>query len=291
MPEEGREGPRVVAAFDLSPVGRRVVERARLIAEQQDSQLLLVHVLETVKGAFLDADHLRSLRRYRQAAAEQTLRWVRERTSVPAELALPQGNPARAIARLVGPEDLVVAGASSLDIERTGSVTRRLAHTARAGVLSVRRQPRAPYRRVLAAVDMSEASRQAVELALRMAPKAEVTAVYALPARFDELLADAGVPAEELAVLRARRLRDAATALEEFVAGWEGVVKSGVVDGPPLETIAEEVRRRAGDLVTVASRGMNADSMVLLGTVAEGIMETAPCDVALARVPSVFRRP
>lgn len=291
MPEEAREGPRVVAAFDLSPVGRRVVERARLIAEEQNSPLLLVHVVETVKGAFLDSDHLRSLRRHREGAAEQTLHWVRERTSVPAELALPRGNPARAIARLVDIDDLVVAGASSLDIERTGSVTRRLAHASRAGVVSVRRQPRAQYRRVLAAVDMSEASRGAVELALRMAPKAEVTAVYALPARFDELLADTGAPADELALLRARRLRDAAAALEDFVGAWEGAVKSRVVDGPPLETIAEEVRRRAADLVTVASRGMNADSMVLLGTVAEGIMETAPCDVALARVPSVFRRP
>jgi nucleotide-binding universal stress UspA family protein len=64
-----------------------------------------------------------------------------------------------------------------------------------------------------------------------------------------------------------------------------------VVDGPPAETIEEVVRRRGADLVIVASRGASSTRMVLLGTVAEGLVAQAPCDVMVARSKSQFRRP
>jgi nucleotide-binding universal stress UspA family protein len=44
-------------------------------------------------------------------------------------------------------------------------------------------------------------------------------------------------------------------------------------------------------LVVVANRGASATRMVLLGTVAEGLVGHAPCDVLVARCPALFRRP
>jgi len=43
--------------------------------------------------------------------------------------------------------------------------------------------------------------------------------------------------------------------------------------------------------VIVASRGASATRMVLLGTVAEGLVTEAPCDVLVARSKAPFRRP
>ena len=79
-------------------------------------------------------------------------------------------------------------------------------------------------------------------------------------------------------------------AMHDFVGLWSDV-KPLVVTGPPSQALNEAVRKRSADLVTVANKGGGGDSMVLLGTVAEEVMETAPCDVAVARVDSVFRRP
>jgi nucleotide-binding universal stress UspA family protein len=79
--------------------------------------------------------------------------------------------------------------------------------------------------------------------------------------------------------------------MEEFAANWPGRVKPMVVDGPPHTAIDEAVRRRGADLVVVANRGAGATKMVLLGTVADGVLEAMPCDVLVARVPGEFRRP
>ena len=79
--------------------------------------------------------------------------------------------------------------------------------------------------------------------------------------------------------------------MEKFTSVWNSDVGTLVVDGPPSETIDEIVRRRGADLVVVASRGGSATRMVLLGTIAEGLVSEAPCDVLVARARNAFRRP
>ena len=79
--------------------------------------------------------------------------------------------------------------------------------------------------------------------------------------------------------------------MAEFVHVWDADLRTVIADGPTLETIDEAVRRRGADLVVASSRGATATRMVLLGTIAEGLLASAPCDVLIARVPSAFRRP
>ena len=105
------------------------------------------------------------------------------------------------------------------------------------------------------------------------------------------ILSDAGVSPEQLDRVRRARLSMLEERLEKFVAGWGGLVRTRVLDGPAAETIAEFARRRNADLVVVSSRGAGNSSMVLLGSIAEATMWSVPCDVAVARVPGRFRRP
>jgi nucleotide-binding universal stress UspA family protein len=282
---------RVVAAFDLTPVGRRVVERARLLAEQFETHLGLLHVLEKGGDPFLSEDEGRFLTDHRRTAAAALVDWVAGRTSVPIEVDVITGAPSAQLARRARDADLLVAGTSSIDAAQLGPVTRRLARKARSAVLAVRRQPRVPYRRVVAAVDLSEHSRQAVELGSALAPGADLTVVYALLPRSDVLFGQSRL-FEEDATRRVRdRLVRAQEALEAFAAPWGNAVRTLVVEGPPSQAIAEAARRRGADLVTVASRGAGATSLVLLGGTAEEIMAAAPSDVAVARVEGSFRRP
>lgn len=281
---------RVLAAVDLTPMGRRVAERARLIAEEVGASVTLVHVVDAMPTDFMDTEERRVLRESSIARAHDLAEWLRWRGDVSVDLVLPSGNPARHVSRLAKQADVVLAGTSSIDSGRIGPITRRLARMARVGVVAVRRQPRVPYRRVLAAVDLSDRSRQSIELAQRMAPSAEITVAYAVVSRFDEMLVNAGHSAEEVEDMRSRRLASAQSALDEFVEPF-GDVRTLVVSGPPSTALAEAARRRNADLVTVSSKGGGGDSMVLLGTVAEEVLEAAPCDVAVARIDSPFRRP
>jgi nucleotide-binding universal stress UspA family protein len=282
---------RVVAAFDLTPAGRRVVDRARLLAEQYGTHLGLLHVVEKCEDPFLSEDEARFLEDHRHSAAAAVVDWVAGRTSIPVDYDVLKGAPSTQVARFAKDVDLLVAGTSSIDAAQLGPVTRRLARKARASVLAVRRQPRVPYRRAVAAVDLSEHSRRAVELAIELAPDADLTVVFALSPRSDVLLGQSRLFETDPAERRSERLAKATEAMDRFAASWGDGIRTLVVEGPPNQAVSETARRRGADLVTVASRGAGATSMVLLGGTAEEIMAAAPCDTAVARVEGTFRRP
>ncbi len=280
----------VLAAFDLSPMGRRVADRARVIAEARGAGLTLVHVGE-VPDVELPDEMLERMRLYRHSRAEDLLAWINSRAQCPVELKVCRGNVGVELVRMSKKADLLVTGMSSVDAVRVGPRTTRLARKAHAPLLAVRRQSRTPYRRVVAAVDLSPASREAVTLAMELAPDADITAVVALPTHAEMLLSDAGVKPGTLDEVRHRRLDLLDEQLEKFVTDWGGAVGAAVVDGPPAEAVAEYARRKSADLVVASSRGAGGSSMVLLGSVAEALLGAAACDVAIARAPGQFRRP
>ena len=282
---------RVLAAVDLGPLSRRVADRARILAEDHGAELRLVHVWEPPDVPLPD-DMLERVYLYHQSQAEDLLTWINSRARCPVELDIRSGNMAVDLTRMSHQADLVVTGTSSVDQTRIGPRTTRLARKVHSSVLSVRRRLCTPYRRALAAVDLSDASASAVDLALTLTTGAEpVTAVASLPSQDDLILSAAGVPPEQLDGVRRQRLSMLEERIEKFVAGWGGLVASRVLDGPPAESVAEFARLRNADLVVVASRGAGNSNMVLLGSVAEATMSTVPCDVAVARVPGRFRRP
>ena len=280
----------VLAAFDLSPMGRRVADRARTIAEAHGASLQLVHVGE-VPDVELPDEMLERIHLYRHSTAENLLAWINSRAKCPVDLKVCRGNVAVELVKMSKKADLLVTGTSSVDAVRVGPRTNRLARKAHAPLLAVRRQSRSPYRRAVAAVDLSENSREAVNLALDLATGGEVTAVVALPTHAEMLLSDAGIKAGVLDKLRHDRMALLEEQLDKFVTEWGDRVAISVVDGPPAEAVAEFARRRSAELVVASNRGAGGSSMVLMGSVAEAVIETAPCDVAIARANGVFRRP
>jgi nucleotide-binding universal stress UspA family protein len=271
-------------------MGRRVADRARIVTESSDGRLTLVHVLEPLSDAMISEGLTRLVDEHRVKAARELADWLRGRTDITVTLEVLKGSPTWELVRMSKQADLTIVGASG-DGGRIGPVAMAVARMAHSDVLLVRRQPRVPYRKVVAAVDFSESSKAAVGAVLNRYADAEVTAMYALPTRFDALLGEAGLFNEEISASRSQRMEEAGLGMEEFVENWPGRVRALVVDGPPQETIDEMARRRGADLVSVATRGAGATRMVLLGSVAEGVIAEAPCDVFIARVPSQFRRP
>ena len=262
-----------------------------MMAESSGVPLHLLHVLEPVAEAMIEPSLARLMREHQSTEAQRLADWAKEKTEADVDLEVVKGSPSWELTARAKKASLVVVGSSSIDAFSVGPVAKRVARKATADTLVVRRQPRVPYRKVIAAVDFSEYSRVAVDRALALFPGSDITALYSLPSRFDSMLADAGLFAEELAASRGARLGMAEERMSEFTAAWDGEVRSMVVDGPPSETIEEVVRRRGADLVIASSRGASSTRMVLLGTVAEGLVNRAPCDVLIARSLAPFRRP
>lgn len=283
--------PALIAGIDLTSMGRRVADRARLMAEDTNSSLELVHVMEPVGEAMIDPGLARLMREFQTGEAEKVVEWVRGRTTQKVDLSVVKGSPSWELVTRAKKAKMVVLGSSTVDAFTAGPITRRVAQMATSDVLVVRRQPRVPYRRIVVAVDFSESSRMAVERSMAVCPDAEITVLFSLPARFDPVLASSGLFREEIDAARGTRLEAALDRMNEFAQQWNGSVRTMVADGPPTETIDEVVRRRNADLVVVGSRGASATRMVLLGTVAEGLVGHAPCDVLVARSPAGFRRP
>lgn len=281
---------RVVAGIDLTPIGRRVAERARVVADSHNLPLHLVSINEASSEAFLDDGLGRLLFERYQKNLVEVATWLRSRASVPVTYQALRGSIGWELVREAKKASIVVVGTSAVDVERCGPIARRVSIMSTGDVLVVRRQPRTPYRRIMVAVDFSSHSETAVEAALRWYPDAEMTAVFSLPDRWDPALAEAGLFDVEVVAARTTRLKLATERMEEFVAKWPAV-KSLVVDGAPPTAIDEVVRRRGVDLVVVANRGAGSTRMILLGTVADGVLETMPCDVHVARAEGNFRRP
>ena len=262
-----------------------------MLADTHQLPLHLISVNESSSEAFLDDGLGRLLfDRYSQNLA-QVATWIEGRASVPVTYHALRGSIGWELVREAKKASIVVVGTSAVDVERCGPIARRVSIMSTGDVLVVRRQPRTPYRKVLAAVDFSHHSQAAVEAALRWYPDADLTAIFSLPDRWDPALAEAGLFDVEVVAARSTRLKLATERMEEFVALWPGRVKPMVVDGAPPTAIDEMVRRRGVDLVVVANRGAGATRMILLGTVADGVLETMPCDVHVARLEGEFRRP
>lgn len=272
-------------------MGRRVADRGRIVAEGTGAALNLIHILEPVGEAMIDPGLARLMREHQEAKVHKLAAWCQERTSIKVNYEVVKGSPSWELTSKGKTADLIVLGSSTVDAFTAGPVARRVARKANVDTLIVRRQPRVPYRRIIAAVDFSEASRVAVDRSMAMFPDADITVLYSLPSRFDPILSDAGLFQEEIDASRGYRLEAAADRMAEFAHPWNDQLRTLIADGPPTETIDEVVRRRNADLVVVGSRGASATRMVLLGTVAEGLISQAPCDVLVARSPASFRRP
>ena len=177
---EGALTDRVVAGIDLTPIGRRVAERARMLADTHQLPLHLISVNESSSEAFLDEGLGRLLfDRYSHNLA-QVATWIEGRANVPVTHQALRGSIGWELVREAKKASIVVVGTSAVDVERCGPIARRVSIMSTGDVLVVRRQPRTPYRKVLAAVDFSHHSQAAVEAALRWYPDADLTAIFSL---------------------------------------------------------------------------------------------------------------
>jgi len=141
-------------------------------------------------------------------------------------------------------------------------------------------------RRILVAVDGSEPSLRAVKYAaeLAMKTKAAVTCAYVLAPPMYAAPEALYLPTPELLEAE-RRLAEEAVAQGRRAAEEAGVQANTVVlEGSPGEALVHLAERSADvDMVVVGSRGRNALSRMLLGSVADRVVHLSKKPVLVVR--------
>ena len=142
------------------------------------------------------------------------------------------------------------------------------------------------FRRILQASDFSPASRRAFDAAvgLARANDAALTLVHVLEPPIPWVEVDYASPRAHRLITSARAA--ATRQLEALVrkAKRAGVHSTGrLVDGNPRDAISRASTRTQADLVVVGTHGRTGLDKLLLGSVAERVVATAPCPVLTVR--------
>lgn len=278
---------RLLCATDLSSRSDRAVRRAAVLAKETEAELVLLSVVDDDRPELLLASERRDVT---NQLADQAL-GMPEMQGLKPRLRVEAGDAFDAIIRVAEEEevDLIVMGEHRkrllLDMF-IGTTIERVMRRGRWPVLMVNRPAERPYRRVLAAVDMSEPAAQALRAAFRLgfAGRGELTVFHAFqqPGRGNMVLAD--LSAEAIAGHVAATAAQTRAELGKYLSSLDLGLGSrlppiALEEGTPAEALRRSVDRLSPDLVVIGTRGYGAVGRLVLGSVAEEALRTLDCDV------------
>lgn len=140
------------------------------------------------------------------------------------------------------------------------------------------------YDRILVATDGSDAARRAATHAVDLARRygATLHAVYVVETRteYDNAIVDPSVVRRNL-----REEGEAAVDEVASLAGGDVDVRTAVREGVPHEELLAYAEERDVDLIVVGAKGRAAVSTLLLGSVADAVVRTAPVPVLVVGSP------
>ena len=141
-------------------------------------------------------------------------------------------------------------------------------------------------KRILVPVDLSEPSIQALDYAVDLATffKARLMIVFVAEPLY--YAGDLGLFVEE----QQRLGREQLTVLEERVRKRGRTCETILLRGTPYQAIGDEARRRAADLIVMGTHGRTGLSHLVMGSVADRVVRTAPCPVLTVPPRRAVRR-
>jgi nucleotide-binding universal stress UspA family protein len=277
----------ILLPFDGSEGATAVLGHAGEIARWADATVQVLHVADSTRDSVtvVEGDTVDALARAGEEAVE-TAAAALERQGVTHETDVIQGNPAPTIVEYAAryDHDLVVVpthGREGLSRRLVGSVAEKVVRLSSVPVLTVRMRPDErlvfPYERLLVPTDGSEPAANAAERTLALAAALDAT-VHVLSVVDDSALG----PTVRSTVAGAESERAATEAVERVVsmADADGVETVAHVErGAPVETIRDCVDDNELHAVGMGTTGRRGTDRILLGSVAERTVRTAPVPV------------
>jgi universal stress protein E len=277
---------RILVASDLSERSRRALRRALSLAKQFGTKLDILYVADDDKPAgFVEEERLRAV-----AGIRDMLDMLgREGLSSSPSIISKAGDPFRVIVDEANRSeaDLVVMGAHRkrlLGDIFTGTTIERVMRMGGRPVLMVNRDSATSYGNVLAAVDLSDASANAIRMALKLGlmNPASSAAVHGFLPVGEAMLYYVGVERERVEEHVAVSASEARAALRQFLNdnGFGKMANILLVEkASPFEAIENAVNKMQPDLLVIGTRGHSGLKRVLLGSVADQVLRQIECDI------------
>lgn len=264
---------RILLASDMTARDDRAFDRALMLARAHRATLCVAHVIDS---SLLTGPLINRELRDAQKRLEHEVEASSARTTCHVTTKALGGDPSAAIVSYASASEanLIVMGSGdygSVGAAFRGTTVDQVIRAAACPVLAVKARPRRPYATIAVAVDRSEHSMRALEVALNMLPKAQITVVHV-----DEG-AHSSAPV--------RRELEQAVALACAKLSPSSRTPSIIVKrGRAVDVLVREIDRIGPDLVALGTHGRTGVRKLFLGSVAELLLSTLPCDSLIARV-------
>jgi len=285
----------ILAGIDFSKCSRSALEQAVRLAKWNNARLHAQHSIEHLTlsdAAWASHTPQEKLEQEAAAGAKQTLhQWLRESKAPPnTDVFVDVGAPIDCVLRRVRETraDLLVLGVngSSMIPMGAGTLATKCLRKVPAKVMLVHERQTGPFRTIVAGVDFSEQSREAVVQALRVSAQ-DNAAVHFLHVFTGSWGRHPLVPdAWEVDEAKAAEYRHALEQrLREFVGDTGGrEARFGIVEASSHgHGLAEYARRVAADLIVLGHKGKTNLKYVLLGSTVERLLREIPCSVLVVR--------
>jgi nucleotide-binding universal stress UspA family protein len=286
-----RKPQTILLATDLSPRCDRALDRAVFLAEQWQSKLVILHVLENAHS-WASETIIPSWRRPPDPFAIARRRLIEDvgPAAETAAIIIEEGDPAEAIQRTAEARacDLIITGvARDEPFGRfvLGTTVDQLLRNSYLPVLVVKNRARHAYRNILVATDFSEASRHSLEMAVRYFPGQKLTIFHAYDPPMSSFATD---PASYRRQYRAA-VEEQYNTFINSTSSAELIRKHArplLEFGAPDQLLRDCCRDTNIDLVVLGTEGRSALFELLVGSVAKQIMAELPCDALIVREPT-----
>jgi nucleotide-binding universal stress UspA family protein len=285
---------RILVALDLSPSSEWAFERAVQLAGADEASLDAVHVIDDQLLRYGDQTEEFGASLAARAEAKLSRLW----SDLPASLrprfrhAIRTGMPSQGIVAAAAEygADLIVLGmhrAGAMKDLFVGTTAERIIRQSDAPVLMVRDNPDGPYRKVLVATDLSEASSRALQAALRLVPGADFLVGHVFETPFPGLIRMTEEHAEDYRKQRAAETdalvrRDLAAFLAVHTGPKKPTITSLCERGEAIGGLAAMVERHQPELLVIGTNGSDGGAGSRLGSVAVAFLNNPPCDVLVS---------
>jgi nucleotide-binding universal stress UspA family protein len=275
----------LLLATDLSCRCDRAMDRAVMLAAAWGAKLHLLHIQEGDEPA-PDSEPMPGYSA--RTLAQRHLGAATRGRIVDTDILIEQGSPAEVILRKAVELDcdLVITGmarSGSLARSVLGTTVERLVHRAPMPVLVVKTRPWSAYRKLVVASDFSESSAHALRVALRRFPEAHITLAHAYRVPFEGFISRSAHEDEFLENAK----RECAAFLPSLGAATDALarIECLIQYGSPEGVVGRHVWENEVDLAVMGTHGRTGRFGILMGSTAERLLLSLPCDVLVVREP------
>ncbi|MCC5792659.1 MAG: universal stress protein [Legionellaceae bacterium] len=286
---------RILVATDFSRHADYALERAVKIAKECQAALQAVHVIrQGWFGSLFSHEETEgsddSLSTEKQTVHELFAERMKQ---YPFDQVVPmtilEGKVTDSLLRYLkekSPADLVVLGAhGSFYINNyiLGTTAGRMAKHSPIPLLLVKHQPEKTYQRIMVAVDFSLISQRIVELAFQYFPEAEFQLIHVADIWYEKMRKNK-TNIEGFAEDIHPMLHNMHQKMDEFLAVCSvnpAQFEKKLVGGYAADTIGKLAGQSNMDLLVFGTEGYSALHYFLIGSVAQRLLQLAPCDMLL----------